>query len=289
MRPAEASPARIYRRLLALYPPEFRARYADEMVQLFGDQLRDARTGDVPGGSARTWLRALRDLTVTAASERARRDRTVAHSLAASPSTSSRLLGILGILGGLVLVAAFLPDVAWGPELNNLRLVLFNTGAIAITIAVHRRQAAVSRRLSLAVAIPVILANAWYIAMVVLSIGRPQFPAPDPEFRLLMFYAGAAMWLTDAAFGFVTWRLRSVTRWGALALAIGSLHAFSGMSHLELVRGDLAWLFVPASQVGIALNGLGWILLGIDVAFRRRPVPATDVSTPARAGPRSPR
>ncbi len=289
MRPAEASPARIYRRLLALYPPEFRARYADEMVLLFGDQLRDARSGGGAGGTARTWLRALRDLVVTAASERARRDRTVAHSLAASPSTSSRLLGILGILGGLVLVAAFLPNVSWGPELNNLRLVLFNAGAIAIAIAVHRRQAAVSRRLSLTVAIAVILANAWYIAMVVLGVGRPQFPAPDPEFRLVMFYAGGAMWLTDAAFGFVAWRLRAVTRWGALTLAIGSLLAFLGMDRLELIRGDLAWLITPVALAGVALNGAGWILLGIDVAFRRRPTAAVVVSVQQPGGPRSPR
>jgi hypothetical protein len=289
MRPAEASPARIYRRLLALYPPEFRARYADEMVQLFGDQLRDARAGRVPGGSTRTWLRALRDLTVTAAAERARRDRTVAHSLAASPSISTRLLGILGILGGLVLVAAFLPSLPWNNELFQLRLVLFNAGAIAIAIAVHRRQAAASRRLSLAVAIPVILANAWYIAMVVLSIGRPQFPAPDPEFRLVMFYAGGAMWLADAAFGFVTWRLHTVTRWGALALAIGSLLAFLGMDRLELVRGDLAWLFTPVALLGVALNGAGWILLGIDVAFGRRPTATVVVSVPEPGGPRSPR
>jgi hypothetical protein len=274
MRRAEASPARIYRRLLALYPPEFRARYADEMVQLFGDQLRDARLGGAPGGTARTWLRALRDLAVTAASEHAGRDRTVAHSLAAPPSASTRLLGLIGILGGLVIVAAFLPSLPWTLELTTVRLVLFNAGAIAIVIAVHRRQAAVSRRISLAVAIPAIVANAWYLGMVVLSIGRPQPPEADPEFRLVMFFAGVAMWWADAAFGLVTWRLGVVGRWGALALAIGSVLGFTGMSHLELAQGDLGWLVTPASLIGIALNGLGWILLGIDVAFRRRTLAA---------------
>ena len=279
MRRAEASPARIYRRLLALYPPEFRARYADEMVQLFADQLLDARRGRAPGGVARTWLRALRDVAVTAASERAGRDRTLAHSLAESPSSSTRLLGIVGILGGLVLVAAFLPNLPWTPELTGLRIVLFNAGAIAIAFAVHRRQAPISRRLSLAVAVAVILANAWYLGTVVLSIGRPQPPDADPEFRLVGFFAGVAMWWADAAFGLVAWRLRAVTRWGAAALAIGSILAFTGMDRLELVRGELAWFFTPAALFGVALNGLGWILLGSDVAFRRRRTPTPPAHT----------
>jgi hypothetical protein len=266
----DASHARIYRRLLAVYPPEFRSRYEDEMVQLFVDQLRDAETVAAADGTARTWLRAIRDLVVTALSERARTGRTVGHSLPAGPSGSSRLLGLLGILGGVLLVAAFVPNLPWTSDLFNLRLVLFNAGAISVSIAVHRRQSAVSRRVSAAVVVPVVLANAWYLAMIVVGLGRPGFPEPDPDFRLVMFFAGAAMWWADAAFGLVTWRLRTVTRWGALALAIGSVLAFIGMDRLELVRGDLAWLFTPIALLGIALNGVGWILLGVDLAFRRR-------------------
>jgi hypothetical protein len=188
-----------------------------------------------------------------------------------APSPSTRLLGLLGILGGLFLVAAFVPNLPWTSETFNLRLVLFNVGAIAIAIVMQRRVAAAARRVSTAVAISVILANAWYLLMVVLSVGRPQFPAPDPEFRLVFFYAGAAMWLTDAAFGLATWRLGKATAWGAAALVVGSVLAFLGMDRFELVRGELASLFVPLALAGIALNGAGWVLLGLDVAFRRRP------------------
>ena len=180
------------------------------------------------------------------------------------------MLGLVGIVGGLVLVAAFLPNLPWTRELFQLRLVLFNLGAIAVAMAVHRRQAAVAARASLAAAGAVTLANAWYLVMVILSIDRPQPPDADPDFRLVGFFAGAAMWWADAAFGFVSWRLGAVTRWGALALAIGSVLAFLGMDRLELMRGDLAWLFTPVALLGVGLNGLGWILLGIDVAFRRR-------------------
>lgn len=254
---------RTYRRLLHLYPAEFRARFADEMVQLFSDRLRDARTGGAPDGVARTWFRTLGDLVVTAASEHARRDRTVAHSLATSPpSTSSRLLGLVGILGGAVLLAAFLVDIS--PELNAVRIYLFLVGAIAIVIGVHRRQASVAPMVALLGAVPAVLANAWYIAMMVLATGRLHPFAGD--FGLIFFAAGVAMFLTDTAFGVVSLRLGVVTRWGALALAIGSGLAVTGIDRLGLT----STIFGPLSQVGIVLTGIGWILLGLDVATRRR-------------------
>ena len=272
MIPRDGGHERVYRWLLRLYPAKFRARFSNEMVQLFSDQLRDARTGGAPAGAARTWLRTLGDLAVTAASEHARRDRTVAHSLAA-PSIASRALGLAGILGGGLLLAAFVVEI--DPNLNNVRLVLFNVGAMAIVIAVHRRQALASRGLALAAAVPAILANAWYSVMVVLATSRPAPFAGD--FGLVFFFAGAAMWLTDAAFGLVTLRLGVVARWGALALAIGSVLAFTGMDRLELSPRDNPTIFGPLALAGIALNGIGWILLGLDVATRRR---ASEASPP---------
>lgn len=267
MIPRNAGHERVYRGLLRLYPAEFRARLSDEMVQLFGDQLRDARTGGAPAGAARTWLRTLGDLAVTAASEHTRRNRTVAHSLAASPSTSSRVLGLAGILGGAVLLAAFLVDIS--PDLNPLRLVLFNAGAMAIVVAVHRRQASAAPKLALLAAVPALLANAWYLAMVVLAIGRPQ-PVGAGDFGLVWFFAGVAMWLTDAAFGLVTLRLGVVTRWGALALAIGSVLAIIGIDRLGLTSPANPTIFGTLALAGIVLSGIGWILLGIDIATRRR-------------------
>ena len=188
--------------------------------------------------------------------------------LTASPSMPTRVLGAVGIIGGVVLLAAFVVGIPG--DLNTLRLVLFNLGAIAVTIAVQRRHAETGSRVALLVASAAVLANAWYLVMVVLSIGRPVPPAPDPDFRLVMFYAGLAMWLADSAFGFVALRLGLVTRWGALALAIGSLLAVLGMSHLELTSPSNPTIFGPLSLVGIALNGIGWIVLGLDVALRGR-------------------
>ena len=187
------------------------------------------------------------------------------HALATSPSASTRILGMAGIVGGGVLLAAFVVEVA--PDLNNLRLVLFNLGVIAIVVAVHRRQVAAAPTLARGVAGATVLANAWYLSMVVLSMDRPSSFAG--EFGLVFFWAGVAMWLTDAAFGVVTLRLGLVTRWGALALAVGSVLAFTGIDRLELTSVANPTIFGPIALIGIALNGLGWILLGVDVATRR--------------------
>ena len=263
---------RLYRSLIRLYPAEFRTRFGDEMVQLFGDQMRDARTGRTRSGPVGTWLRTLGDLAATAASEHMRRDRTVAHSLAQPPSIMARTLGTLGVVGGLVLLAGFIPNLPWGAGGFVLRLVLFNLGAIAIGLAVHVRQASTSPRLSLAATAPMILANAWYLAMTVLSIGRPVYPEPDADFRPIYFYAGVAMWLTDAIFALVIIRLGALSRTAALVLAVGAIVGGSGIGGLA---GTFPWLsgivelLAPLSLWGIGLVGAGWILLGIDVAFRR--------------------
>lgn len=267
-RPA-ASHEWAYRGLLRLYPAAFRNRYSDEMVQLFSDQLRDARSAGTPAGAVRTWMRTLGDLAVTAVSEHTRRDRSVAHSLAA-PSPLNRALGVLGILGGLVLVAALVPNLPWSWAVFNLRLVLFEAGAIAVIVAVHGLQASRGRWPSLIVSASAVLANAWHMAMSIMFVNRPQPPAPDPEFRPLYALAATALWLANAAFGLVALRLGVVSRWAALVLTVGSLLAASGVSGLGFTRGPYADVIANFTVAGIVLVGVGWVLLGIDLATRRR-------------------
>lgn len=291
MNQPEASHERVYRGLLRLYPSEFRARFGDEMVQLFGDQLRDARTGRAspgPPAGAHVWLRTLGDLAVTVASEHLRRDRTVAHSMAEGPSVPTRALGLFGILGGAALLLAFVPNLPWIWDFVVVRLVLLNVGAIAIGLAVHRRQSSVWPRLSLAATAPMILANAGYAVMLILSIGRPVYPEPDADFRPIFFYVANAMWLTDAIFALVTFRLGVVSRTAALLLAVGSIVAWSAMGNLAetfpWLTGIVA-LMAPIALWGVALAGAGWVLLGIDVAIRRR---ASDARLSEGTAPTSP-
>jgi hypothetical protein len=270
---------RLYASLIRIYPAAFRARYRDEMVQLFADQLHDARVGQSGRGLARAWLRALADLVTSAAAEHLRGDRSVAHSTAmAPPGAVARALGAAGVLGGLVLLAGFVVNI--GPDFNWIRIVLFNVGAIAIGIALARRAAAPPALLMLTAG-AVVLANAWYIGMTVLSLGvlRPN----AGTFGYVYFLAGAATWLADAAFGAVLARKRRLTaglggRAAAVALAIGSLLAFTGMDRLGLVSRDHETIFATLSLFGVFLNGLGWITLGLDVAIGRRRLPPSSAT-----------
>ena len=269
---APASHERLYGALLRLYPTSFRSRFGAELVQLTGDMLRDARAGrEGSSGVAVTWLRILLDIAVTAPAEHLEQ-RRVAHSLTRPASAVTKALGLLGIVGGVLLVSVWMPFLRFVPETSNLaRLVIFNLGAIAIAIAVGRQRPAAARLIAPA-AVATVVANALTLAMIVASVGRPEYPEPDPEFRLVLDYVMAAMWLADAALGFVAWRIGARARWAGLALGLGSLLALTGMGRLGLFNGDFGWFFLPASQIGIALNGIGWITLGLAIATRRRPM-----------------
>ena len=146
------------------------------------------------------------------------------------------------MLGGFGLLLAFVMEIP--PALNTVRLVLFCAGAIAIALATYGRHAAVSRRLALAGTIPLIVANGWYVAWILLSLGRERPFAGD--FGLVGFWAGLAFWLADAWFGIVALRLGVAWRPAALILAVGSLLAITGMDRLELTSQANPTIFLPS-------------------------------------------
>lgn len=190
----------------------------------------------------------------------------------ASPSPAARALGMAGILGGVVLLAAFVVDIR--PDLNWVRLMLFNVGAIAIAVALARRAKA-PRTAVVTAAGAVILANTLHLVMTALSLGVERPFAGD--FGFVLFLVAAAMWLGDAAFGVVLSGRRDLTsspggRLGAIALAAGSLLAIIGMDRLGLVSPNQDPVFKTLALAGILLNGLAWIVLGLDVVVGRRSV-----------------
>jgi hypothetical protein len=249
---------RLYRGLLRLYPADYRAQFSDQMVQLFTDQKREV-------GAARAWLRAPIDLITTAVGEHLRRNRTVAHSTTLTPTPAARVLGILGVLGGAVLLAAFAIEIA--PDVNVLRLALFNIGAIAVALAALRVQASTSPRLATAATALVVVTNGLYL----LTVVAEQAIAELPRLGLIYSVIGGAMWLSDLWFGVVTLRLGVLSRWAALALVVGSAFAFIGMGVFGLtVPGTLLNALI---MTGLAAHGLGWVLLGLELALRRRPTP----------------
>lgn len=166
-----------------------------------------------------------------------------------------RVMGLLGIVGGALLLAAFLIPI----PLNSVRLVTFNAGVIAVAVGVYQRYP----RVALVGTGPIVAANVWYAVMVLLSLGVEHPFAGD--FGLFFFLAAVAMWLADAWFGAVVLaigRSDRIARFAGFALLVGSLLAFTGVDRLGLTGQEYEMVFTPLSLAGIFLNGCGWILLG---------------------------
>lgn len=79
---------RAYRRLIRLYPAPFRARYEDQMVGLFIDQLRDARDAGTSMGIVPLWVRTLADLIATAPSQHLRKESPVLQPVDPAPAVA---------------------------------------------------------------------------------------------------------------------------------------------------------------------------------------------------------
>jgi len=101
------------------------------------------------------------------------------------------------------------------------------------------------------------------------TFGYGGYRAPD--------LLGGAGWLpyilvtgVVLLFGFVALRLGGWARLGAVALGVGSLLAITGMDRLELTTRDNPTVFLPLSLAGLALNGLGWVVLGLWFVSRPR-------------------
>jgi hypothetical protein len=263
---------RVYAGLLRLYPGEFRRRYADEMVRLFGDQLRDARERRRPGGMAATWLRSLIDLVANAIGEHVRKDRTMAQSLATfEPTRTMRLLGFFGILGAGLLLWAFVSFNPFGdPRVNGIRILAFSLAGAAISLAFHRRQAVVAPTLALLTTGAVVIAGLWSATWLILSGDvDSRFLG---TFGLIGLFAGIALWVTPAiwAIGLLhtgaAWQGMSrnrglLTRLGATIL-IGSVVAWFGDDRLGMVDSLWGEMWQAIALAGVAMNGIGWLILG---------------------------
>ena len=273
---------RLYGGLLWLYPTEFRRRYADEMVRLFGDQLRDARSNRRPGGMATTWFRSIIDLVASAVGEHLRKDRTMAQSLATfEPTRSMRLLGLLGVIGAVLLLWAF---ISFNPfvdqRANSIRLIAFALGGAAIALAFYRRQALVAPTLALLTTAGVVIAGIWYVAIVLASPGVDH-PFIG-QFGLVSMFANIALWVTPAVWALgllhtgAAWQGMSrnralATKFGATIL-IGSIVGWFGDDRLGMVDSLWGGLWQAVALTGVAMNGVGWLILGsVLVLPGRRP------------------
>lgn len=259
---------RLYRALLRLYPAAFRERFGDEMVQLLGDQLRDARTGRSRNRLAATWLLTLGDLITTSLSERLSPS-AGPQSLGPAPSRLMRAFGLAGIAGGAVLIGSFVSFLWPDNDAFNARLIVLNVGSIATATALARRWTARPSMLVTATAIGVVVVNLVHLVLITQIVARPGQPVDGP-FPPLYAPVLQLMWLMGIAFGIVSLLRRVGSRPASVSLAVGSAVAFAmtlGVPFNETIR--------TIALTGVGLAGLGWVLLGIDVVTRRRPVAAT--------------
>jgi hypothetical protein len=275
---------RIYRALLGLYPSTFRMRFADEMVLLFGDQLRDARAERAPFGVAVVWFRGVGDLFVTAAAEHVRGDHGLGQAVGEPPSGLTRVLGVVGVLGGLGILAGFIVQTLIFetlPWLITVRIMLSNIGAIAVIIGLQAGAGTSRSRSGSAIAWAAALSNAWYAGMTILPvIGWAPFAG---DHHVVWFLAGLGMWIAAAAFGLVIARRGGFLQVTGLTLALGSVLALLGIDRFGLANGEFSAFFGPLALAGQGIGGIAWVLLGIDVVTRRRPgLPATAQSPDAQ-------
>ena len=272
---------RIYAGLLRAYPPQFRARYEGEMVVLFSDQLREARAANGTGGIAITWIRTVLDLASSALGEHLRKDRTMAQSLATfEPTRTMRLLGLVGLVGGILLLWAF---ISFNPfetrAANTIRLIAFALGGAAVAVAFYRRQALVARSPALVTSGAVVFSGALYATLAVLAL---WVESPfSGTFGALNFWSSGALWLSAAVYGAAmlkmgaAWQgmpswLGVATRLGAITL-LGSLFAWTGDDRLGLVdSAQYGQMWSTIALIGVFLNGTGWVILGAVLALGNR-------------------
>ena len=88
---------------------------------------------------------------------------------------------------------------------------------------------------------------------------------PPKTARQLDRFSQFGMWLSDGLLGLAILRAGGLTRWGAAALALGSPLAVLGMGRFELTSPANPTIFGPIALIGVALNGVGWVLLGLDL------------------------
>jgi hypothetical protein len=280
---------RVYAGLLRAYPRKFRARYQAEMVLLFSDQLRDARTANGAGGITVIWLRTLLDLVASAFGEHLRKDRTMAQSLATfEPTRSMRWLGLVGLAGGALLLFAFITfspfEARWA---NMVRLVTFSLGQAAIALAFYRRQALAAPTVAFWSTALVVFAGVGYALWLVLAL---WVPSPfSGSFGALNLFGNGLLWLSAALFGVAllrtgaVWkgmprRLGLVARLGAIAL-LGSALGWIGDDRLGLVDSEpYGQLIGSLAMFGVFLNGLGWVLLGSVLVFGGRGARSADAA-----------
>ena len=200
----------------------------------------------------------------------------MAQSLATfEPTRSMRFLGLFGILGAILLLWAFSSFNPFQDQrVNSVRLTLFALAGAAISLAFYRRQALAAPTLALLTTAAVVIGGIWSASWGVLANG---VPSPNMgTFGLIGLFANIALWVTPTiwAIGMLhtgaAWQGMSpnrarLTRVGVWLL-IGSVVAWMGDDRLGMVDSLWGEMWQAIAITGVALNGVGWLILGAVLA-----------------------
>src|SRR5258705_8432332 len=198
------------------------------------------------------------------------------------PTRTTRALGLFGVVGAILLLVAFASFEPFeDARANEVRLVVFSLAGAALALAFYRRQAVVAPTLALLTTGSVVIAGTWYAAMV-LAAPAIEHPFIGP-FGLLNLLANIALWVTPAiwAIGMLhtgaAWQGMSpnqarATKLG-MTILLGSIVAWIGDDRLGMVHSLWGALWQAVALAGVAMNGVGWLILGaVLVLAGRRPV-----------------
>lgn len=191
-----------------------------------------------------------------------------------------RLLGLVGLAGGILLLWAFISFEPFETRAANMaRLITFALGGAAVAIAFYRRQARVARSLAFVTAGAVVVSGVAYATWVVLAL---WVESPfSGTFGALNFWSNVALWLTAAVYGAAMLQIGSAwqgmprwlgvaTRLGAIAL-LGSSFAWTGDDRLGLVDSEqYGQMWSKIALTGVFLSGAGWAILGAVLALGNR-------------------
>jgi hypothetical protein len=223
------------RRLVSLYPAEWRRRYEEEFLALL--EARPSRRMDVF------------DIAWGALD---------AHLFPQAPEgrflVFTRLAGLAAVGAGAALLGGFLGFIV--PGINEYTVLAFYVLALIGLVGIHVRHFAVSPALAwLAFAVP-FLSLFWGIAFVVLTrIG--VLPTSGGE---LGYWAAISLWIGAAALG------AAILTFRVLPVVVGLAFVMSApLALLDLVAsnsGVSSDTLAIVSQVGIVLFALGWLGAG---------------------------
>lgn len=257
-------------RLVRLYPAAWRDRYEAEFVDLLEDRPPSlADRFDIVRAALDAHLRP-QVLGL----------RTGAEPASFAPTRWMRWFGLLGLVGGALLLAAFLTFEPFAERWANLvRLVVFTLGGAGVAAAFYPRQALAAPTTALISSAAVIVAGLGYAGWLIVANWVPS-PFSGP-FGYLNLWASAALWLSAAIYGVAM--LRSGAAWRGMPRLMGVL---TRLGAFVLLGSSVAWIgddrfgWVDSAQyggivqavamTGVFLNGLGWILLGTVLVFGGR-------------------